>query len=766
MAEVLSPYKLGKARDLYNLFNVVNALSWQFLTGNIITLFALRMGANSTYIGTISAVLYMAFFFLPLGKILAARFSMIKIYSFAWGVRSIGMIPLLFAPFVFAAGHQDKALFITFLGVALFHVTRGIGMIANNPVLNHLAQGPDRGSYITQVQVINSAVAMFAGFVIAVLLGRDPPLLLYAAIMAVGIGCGVASGILVSKMPGPESEERVQNKKITTVIRDAMAQPSLRLFLLILLLVVLVSGVSRTFIVVYSREVFSQSDGMVSLYAVFGGLGYLMVGLLIKFLVDRIGAKPIFLVCVIIGFLSLVPVIFFPASSGDNQSTIILFLSFLFFMLNFGWLGAEGIMQTYFMGLVPSDQTMDMGILYFFGFGLAGAGGSLLGGVLLDAVSVISGSSLVSFRFLFIVLVLTSIVAIFFMRKLVPLGALPFRGALEVMFSYRELKAISLLEKLNKSSASEEEEAILGALHAVPSNMAVKGLLARAKSPRLSVRMESIRVIDALSVFNEDVERALMEDAINNPYTTAYRSARTLGNHGVFEAAPILRELIMSDDYMLAGEAMISLAKLGDSAFKPQIEQLVVETTNPRLKLAGVEAIGIYGSADSLPVLLEILMVENPPPYLRDEVVLAIADILDIQNKYYPLLARYLENESMAPALALDEAESAYEYYASIHGHSHGRKKSKKETELTSLTQHAKGLNGAIAEFMKGLCGKQLYSWIMGLPDDLINPAVQIILAELVLDDEFLKHNRLKLLIAQWAAHELRLWTNKFKAKI
>jgi predicted MFS family arabinose efflux permease len=691
---------------------------------------------------------------------LTNHFSMVKIYSFAWGARSVGMIPLLFAPFLIAAGRQDTALLLTFIGVSLFHITRGTGMIANNPILNHLSEGPDRGSYITQIQIINSAVAMFAGFIIAMLLGRDPPLILYTIIMAVGIGCGIFSGIIVRKIPGPDSEREGDNKKINEIIRNAMAQPSLRTFTLILLMVVLVSGVSRTFVVVYCREVFNQSDGMVSLYAVFGGLGYLMVGLLIKFLVDRIGAKPIFSVCVIIGFLSMVPVLFFPAAASDNFSTLTLFLSFLFFILNFGWLGAEGIMQTYFMGLVPRDQMTDMGILYFLGFGLAGAFGSLLGGVFLDLVSMISGSPVVSFKVLFGLLIAISGFTLFLMRKLIPLGALPFKGALEVMFSYRELKAISLLEKLDKSSDSGEEKAILGALHDVPSNLAVKGLLSRAGSPRLSVRMESIRVIDALPVFDEEVERALMDDMINHPYTTAYRSARALGNHSVFQATPILRELAVSGDYMLAGEAMIALAKLQDLAFKPRIEDIIMETENPRLKIAGVEAIGIYSSPDSLPTLLDILRGLDPPPYLRDEVVLVMATILDIEAKFYPLLIRFLENESLLVTLAMDEAEAANEYYISVHGR---KRHGKKESGLASLGRQAKAFQGAVSEYVRNSDGRQIYRCIMELPDDLVHGVVQMVLAESVLDDELMVHDRLKLLIVQWIAHELRIWTNKLK---
>jgi MFS family permease len=760
MSVALSPYRLGKARDLYNIFNIFNALSWQFLVGNIITLFALRLGANSTYIGTINALLYVSFFFLPLGRLLTNRFAIVKVFAAGWIGRAIGMSPLLLVPAAVAGGRHETALWLTILGVALFHIGRGIGMIGNNPVLSHLASGPDRGSYMTQIQIINSAIGMFAGFIIAIVLGRDPPLFLYSIIMAVGIGCGIFSGLLMAKIPGPEIEKDSAKIKIFDTIKEALSQSSLRQFIVILLMVALVSGVSRAFLIVYSREVFIQSDGMVSLYAVFGGFGNLMIGLLIKFLVDRIGAKPIFSLCVLIAMVSMVPVLFVSAGIADNFTSITLYLALLFFLMNFGWLGSEGIMQTYFLGLIPAEKMMDMGIVYFFGFGIAGAGGSFLGGLLLDAVSGLSNSPLLSFKILYFILILISIGILIFMRKLVSLGALPFWGAMEVMFSFRNLKAISLLDRLNKTSDSQEEEALLEALHDTPSKLALRGLLVRARSPRLQVRLESLRAIEALDTLDEATERALMDDIINNPYTTAYNSARILGSHGVFSAIPLLRELAVSKDYMLAGEAIIALAKLGDNAFRPQIERIIAKTKNPRLKIMGVEAFGIYGSPNSLTVLLDILRGANPPPYLRDEVVLAMAGILDVQNQFYPLLVRFLEDESQAPTLALDEAERAYENYVSAFG----RKRIKKDTALAVLNRRAKLLQPAVFDYVKNSNGAQLSRWILELPDGQVHTVVQVVVSEAVLDDELMSHRRLRLLIAHWAARQLWIWTNKFKA--
>jgi HEAT repeat protein len=753
MNVALSPYRLGKARDLYNVFNFFNAFSYSLLAGNVITLFAMRLNASSTFIGILNALVYCAFFFLPLGKMLLKRVSIIGIYGTTWVLRALAMAPLLFVPLAVSSGRRDLALLLTLLGVSAFHICRGIGLIANNPVLNELAAGPDRGSYITQIQIINSAVGMFGSFAIALLLGREPPLFLYAVIMAVGIGGGIFSGILLRKIPEPENDEGGGKTDFVGLIREAFAEGAFRRFLTIFLMVALVSAIARAFIVVYSKEVFLQGDGMVSLYTVFGGLGAFMIGLVTKLLVDRIGAKPLFVTCTIVGFISLLPAVFFPAGAIANVTTAILFLTFLHFIVNFSFIGAEGVAQTYFMALVPSGQMLNMGILYHFVFGIAGAGGSFLAGLLLDIFLTLGISVFVSYKILFAILLVVLVLTVILQKKLVPLGALSLRGALEVMFSFRDLRAITILDKLNKTKDTDEEEALLEALHDAPSKLAVKGLLDRTRSPRLAIRVEALRALDAMESLNDEAEKILTEDIINNPYTTAYISARILGNHGFFSAMPLLRELALSDDYMLAGEAIIALARLKDEAFRPEIERIITETQNPRLKIMGVEAFGIYGSPNSLAALLDILKVSNPPPYLRDAVVLSMANILEVQNYFYPLLIRYLEDESLTATLAMDEAEAAYEFYISIRGRGKRRK-----PDAASLAGQAKALQGAVAAYVRESKGGALSRWILRLPQELSDHTVRIVLSEAILDDELNSYDRLRLLVVHWAARELRLW--------
>ncbi|MDR1788585.1 MAG: MFS transporter [Treponema sp.] len=764
----LSPHKQKSARLRYNVFNICNAISWQFLVGNVLSLFALRMGASSTYIGLLSALAYVSYFFLVLGKALSRRFPIVVIFACAWIVRSLAMLPLAAAPFVYAAGLRDTALVLCLLGTAAFHFFRGIGMIANNPVLSYLAAGPDRGAYMTLIQIINSVTGMLAGVAIALVLEKDPPLFLYGAIFGAGILSGVASGVLVRGAPEPPAAEPAPDPRTMvppsswSVYREAFANQGLRRFVIIFLLAALSSAIARTFITVYAREVFQQDDAWLSLYAVAGSLGNVAIGLLIKFLVDRIGAKPLFMTCILTALLGMIPIIAFPLGWLGRPLLAAGFLAFTFFIINLGFLGAENIAQTYFLSLIPERLMVDMGILYFFVFGVAGAAGAFAGGIVLDTMAGVGLSYFMAFKLLYLALILCCAVTIVLQRGLVPLGALSFRRSLALLFSVNDLKAISLLDRLHKSSDSDEEEALLEALHGAPSSLATAELLQKARSPRLSVRQDALRAIDALKTLESEAEGALKDDLKSHPYTTAYLSARILGTHGVMAAIPLLRECLGSKDYMLAGEAMLALARLGDSASRPAIEALTAGAENPRLKIMGVEALGLYGDVESLSVLLNLLLGKRPPPYLRDETVLAMAEILNTEHAFYPLLVRFGEDESCMERLALDEAEAALGDCKGVLAHGNRRRGARKGgADAAAFAEAAARFLPAIAAFIREGAGGPLSAWILSLPERCAPPIALSLLAEAVLDADLSGHRRLKLFIAHWACAALRAWAKE-----
>ncbi|MDR0410464.1 MAG: MFS transporter [Treponema sp.] len=738
-----SPYRLKKARSLFNVFNVFNAFSYTILAGSLITIFALRLNASSTVVGVLSSFVYVAYFFLPIGKMLTKRFSIMRVYALAWVLRSLFMAPLLVAPFAFTAGRRDTALWLTVIGSFCFHMSRGIGMIGNNPVLDKLAVGADRGGYMTLIQIINAGLGMTTNFAIAMLLSLwdDPPLFLYAVLIAFGIASGVISSFMLKRLPEPEVNKNAEKTNFTKVLKESFADKAFKKFLIILFMVTFTSGIARAFSIVYSREVFNQSDGLLMLYSVFGGFGQLCIGFLTKFLIDRIGVKPLFISCTALSLMSMIPIMIFPQSAVGTISIAIVFLISLFFLLNFSFMGAEGVAQTYFMGLIPAKYMLDMGVVYFICSGMAGASGSFFAGVFLDSFTHAGFSRFISFKLLYILLFAIAAAILFLQRRLVRLGSLSFKDAIGVIFSFRDLRAIVLLDKLGKTNDSAQEEAILDALHDTPSVLSIKGLLERAKSPLLVTRIEALRAMENLSALNDEAEKALMNDLVNNHYTTAYISARILGKQRVSGAILVLRELSESDDYMLAGESIIALARLNDEAFRPHIENMVLNTKNPRLKIMGVEAFGVYKSTESLPALLSILRSENPPPYLRDEIVLAMANILNLPS-FYSLLIRFLEDESLSAVLAVDEAEAAVERCKNTVG-LFKKKPSMRRAENFLAAVRAYIFDGKPSLFSQ---------WISDTPNPTTTHAI---FSKAVFDADLNQFDCLKLLIIHWCAQNL-----------
>lgn len=736
----LSPYRLRKARRLYNIFTAFNAFSFALLSGNVITLYALRLGATPTTVGALNAFTFVSFFFMPIGKRLVLRFRIIDVFGIAWILRYAFMAPLLFAPFFAEAGNLEAAIGLVMVSVFAFNLFRGVGMIGNNPILNQLASGPDRGAYMVQLQILNSAIAMVGSLSLALLLGRNPPLVLYGVIMAAGIVLGIAGSLLVFRIPEPAQHAEKRRDEFFSVLRRSFASGPFRYFIAVFFCVSFVSSTARAFSIVYTREAYSQGDGSVALFAVVGGLGSLAIGLLTRLLVDRLGAKPLYIVYTAFAALSLLPSLVSPGVG--HPALAALFLGIFHFTINFGFSGAEGVAQNYFFGLVKPEDLLDLGILYYFVYGAAGAAGSFFGGLSLDALAAAGLSPVAAYRCFFGALVAILLLALFLQGRLVRLGGMPLKGALGIIFSFKDLRAITLLNRLDTVHSPSEETELLEAIHDAPTSVGSSGLLERARSPRLSVRLESIRALEAIPSLSEEVEAALIADAEQNQYTTAYVSARALGIHGSLKAIPLLRRTMHSDDYMLAGESMVSLARLGDEKSVGAIEELVSRARNPRLLIMGVYALELFARPSSLAVLLDLFRREAPPPYLRDEVILALSGILGFLDGFYPEYVSWLEQPGIALTLAFDRLDSVVERHAGS------------VRRRGNLAFGIEELRAALAALMEKGEGAGFSRWLhihktrsAGVADAL--------LAEAALDGDLVSNERFRFLLSFWAIAEL-----------
>jgi hypothetical protein len=562
------------------------------------------------------------------------------------------MIPILASPYLAAHGQTALALGLILVGVALFNFFRGFALIGNNPVLAFLAEGRDRGAFVVNIVIVNNIAGIGTNLLAAFALGKSANLTLYLIFIAAGIVVGIAGSLFLFKTPEPESYRPSSETDLWKIAGQAFREPSLRAFFGVFILVSFVAAMARSFLPVYAKELYEQGDNLVMAYSLLTSLGAVIMGLLTRLLVDRIGAKPLYVIFTGVAAASLLPAVVSPAIA--SPAAVILFLGAFNFFSSFGLAGEENAGQTYYFALVPKEQNLDLSVIYFFAYGTGGALGSLLGGVVLEALRGLGLGIASSYRLFFGLLFLILVFVIIRMSKLRRLGSTSVRESLGIIFSIRDLRAFDLLDRLDKSGDPREEMRLIQEIGRSGSPRSQHDLLAYLSSPRFELRMEALLALENLPSLDPSVLGELEAEVRKNPFTTAYIAARVLGKSGDPAFIPALREALSTDDYLLQGAAVVALARLDDRAARPEIEELLVRSENPRVRVQAAYALELLGDRASLPVLISSLRREDPPANVSDELVLAIASLLGLLGRFYPMYRVFLEDEAAGRAFLED----------------------------------------------------------------------------------------------------------------
>jgi HEAT repeat protein len=674
----LSPAAIRRGRTSFHLFNTFNSASFVLLSGSFITLYALSLGASNATVGLLNAFGYVTFFFLPLGKRVVRRSSILKVFGWAWFWRFVGVSPALLAPIFVSRGMPGLGFGCIILGIALFNVFRGIGLIGNNPVLANLADGgaggkrADRGAFLVNVSIVANLAGLGSNLVVALVIGPSAPTWVFAAAMGVGIVLGViGSIILLGRVPEPEGYRPEDSGSIMESAREAFKEKGFRAFMEALFLLAFVSGMARSFLPVYAKDVFGQGDDAVMAFALVSSLGSIAMGLFARLLVDRLGAKPLYVVFTAVTALSLLPLALAPGAVGlfSTPALGVALLVFVNFFSSFGIAGEENVGQTYYFSLVRPERTLDLGVVYFLVYGLGGTLGSGAGGLVLDALGSLGLGVASSYRVFFGALLAIVLWVILRSPRLVRLGSASVRESLGVIFSLRDLRAFNLLQRLERSDDPLEEIDLIRGIGASgtrgssvgASGPAQAGLLSYLSSPRFDVRLEALLAMENMGELGKDAVKALAAEVERQPYTTAYLAARILGKScpepGL--VVPALRAAASAEDYMLQGSAVVALARLGDRGSVGMIEELLASSRIPRVRISAAYALEILRSSSSVPVLVSCLRSEKDPAFVSDELLLSTAAIAGIMPRFYGLYQAFMEDEAAGIAALGDAAEAA-----------------------------------------------------------------------------------------------------------
>ncbi len=652
-ASGLPPSELQRGRKILLAFTFFNVLSFLLIGSNLIILYALKLGANNFIIGLLSSFLQIAYLFMLLGRNLIKRMGAVKLFGTFWTLRYILMLPVLSIPLIYQyTGNTVIPLAILIFSVLAFNISRGIAITSYNPIIGELAGDKDRANFLSKVQIINHLLVISTGVLIAFYLGKDAPIFKYTLFIAIGIVSGIIGSILIFKLPEPLSSDKGIRKSFRKSISFTIHSKDLRRFFLSLFISSLAVAMLTPFVVVYFKNVYGNSDSQIIFFTVAGGFGALVMALINGFIMDRIGAKPLNLIYSFVISIILIPMLITP-----TFTTQIWQYGFACLILFFTYMGTNGIFSTnqvYFFSLIKPEERLNLGILYFLTMGISGTIGSLLGGSLLEGLQKYLAENIVfAFRAYFAILLGLYALTIILILMLKDVGAYTVRDAIGIIFSPRDLRAIGLLNKLGKSHSLKEERSIIQALGISGSVVTKEELLARLKSPSFAIRAEALNALNNVPI-DEKVERALVSEIKNHHYTTAYLAAEIIGKRKITSGIKPLIQTLNSKDYFLVGKSMVALARLNVTDSIPKIIEVFSKTTNPRLIIHGAWALQIFRDKKTIPALLDKLK-NKTSPFVRDEIILSIAGILDLFDWFYPLYTTFLESANEGIELLLDK---------------------------------------------------------------------------------------------------------------
>ena len=159
----LTPGDKARARKTLTKFNFLNVISFVLLSGNIITLFALRLGAGSILIGIVSAISYSSYVAIFLGRVLAPKLGIVRLMGRFWLIRYFAMIPILAAPLFTISNMHYLSFLLIILSVSGFSICRGIAIPGYNPIIGEITSAEDCGSFLAHLQTIKHTVTLLLG---------------------------------------------------------------------------------------------------------------------------------------------------------------------------------------------------------------------------------------------------------------------------------------------------------------------------------------------------------------------------------------------------------------------------------------------------------------------------------------------------------------------------------------------------------------------------------------------------------------------------
>lgn len=282
-------------------FQAFNAASWQICLGSPLILFARHLGAPSVILGILAGISPLTLVLQLLVARYAEQIGYRTLMLRGWTVRVAVLSVLVVLPLAAPVIGTMTALYMMIAVMAVFAVSKAVGICAWMPWVAAIVPKPMRGYYLSRDRTFISISTLLTLAGSGILLWGSTQEG-YAVVFLVGFLAGVVSLFFLRRIPEPQvvlpasdTAHAAGAVNWRNLLRD---KAFVRLILFGVAVQVVVSG-SSTFSLIFVREKIGIGDGSILWLSAGASLVGLAALQLLRHRADRIGSKPIltFVLC-------------------------------------------------------------------------------------------------------------------------------------------------------------------------------------------------------------------------------------------------------------------------------------------------------------------------------------------------------------------------------------------------------------------------------------------------------------------------------------
>jgi hypothetical protein len=625
----LTPLQQEIGRKRYLSFAKINSLSYGCLADTMLILFAIKNGADDFLIGMLTSFYYLTMPLMFIGKEMVGKIGAAHTYSRCWTYRNLFAAGMIFVPFVIQFVNPTAGLILLVISALGFFGFRSMGVTAHTPILGEITTKENLGSTISQNWFMSHTYLLITMILSIVILRLSDSMLVFQGIITFGVVTGILSARIISQVPESQKMMISGKQPVKNSFAFTWKTQRVRKLLFAWSTSATMSMLVIPFATVALKNGYQVSDYNALIFTVVYLVGAIVAAFINRIILDRVGPRPM-LILYTIGMLiiSLLWVL-------TPKMLIFYYTAIIFFLIGICRIGTETTLSHYFLTVVPDKERVGSNMWIFLISGtLAGLAGTLMGGGLLKLLRAFGFVELYLYRTYFLIILVIFIPLLWIVKSLEPIADWKIKDVLGVFLSFRDMRTLFTLLKLEQNLNLDEELTGVLKLEELPSELSEKKLLSYLDSPRFIIRGKALRALQQIR-FGAKTEKALIKELERGEYTTGYIVAEILGEHKIRDSIPALRHSLKSGDFFLQGKTMLALAQLKDEASYDEISNIFTKSNNPRIVIHGARAIVEIGAIDGLSPLLQKMLDLNLPQQVQEELLYSTCELSGCGDEFY-----------------------------------------------------------------------------------------------------------------------------------